>query len=295
MKASELSTQFKLKAAAIRAEKSDTARFRARSYDIAAKKIEEHKGKTVTPTLLDKLELSDYMKEKAKEFMKNPIKNNLIDELAQVMGLGTVKAKELIKKGVKSISDLKKIKDLPEETKAFLKHRPLQLIERATIDVINEAVQKLSNMMTNTQMVIVGSYRRRKAYSRDIDIMVTSDLTLEKVFEQFKLVFPKTYVYSKGEAKISTIVDFRELFQDNTRHIYKVDLFKVDKGEVTAMLLYSTGSKEHNIYMRQVAKKQGYLLNQKGLFKDGKKIEKLLTEKDFFDKLQLKYKEPWER
>jgi DNA polymerase (family 10) len=81
--------------------------------------------------------------------------------------------------------------------------------------------------------------------------------------------------------------------------IYKLDIFRVLPKDHIPMLLYSTGSKEHNIILRQIAKKKGMLLNQKGLFKKTAsgmtQIDGLNSERAYFTALGLKYKEPKER
>jgi DNA polymerase/3'-5' exonuclease PolX len=47
--------------------------------------------------------------------------------------------------------------------------------------------------------------------------------------------------------------------------------------------------------MRAAAKRAGYTLNQNGLFKAGKQIMDLKTERDYFNILKLKYVEPAKR
>ena len=96
------------------------------------------------------------------------------------------------------------------------------------------------------------------------------------------------------------IIDMKKMLNKPTA-VYKIDIFRVEPEDETAMLLYSTGSKEHNILMRQRAKSKGALLNQHGIFIKSKKnpdiLEKvpLKTEKDYFDFLEMKYKEPEQR
>ena len=81
-------------------------------------------------------------------------------------------------------------------------------------------------------------------------------------------------------------------YKKNTN--YKVDIFRTEKKYKNAMLLYATGSKVFNIKMRTIAKKKGYTLNQKGLYKNGKLIP-IKSEKGFFKKLDMDYLEPEER
>ena len=107
----------------------------------------------------------------------------------------------------------------------------------------------------------------------------------------------KAYPYSKGKDKLSIILDVNDILGKPA--IYKLDAFRVKPSEQIPMLLYSTGSKEFNIVMRRKAKKKGMLLNQKGLFKktNGKVelVKNLNSEKDYFDALNMEYKEPKDR
>jgi DNA polymerase/3'-5' exonuclease PolX len=127
--------------------------------------------------------------------------------------------------------------------------------------------------------------------------MVVSDnqdaiqLLLERLTD---ILNGKIYPYSKGKDKMSLIVDMSELLNSENK-VYKIDAFRTTKEEQVPMLLYSTGSKEFNVTMRSKAKKLGYLLNQKGLFKNGTKVPDLNTEKAYFDVLGMEYLEPSKR
>jgi DNA polymerase (family 10) len=58
--------------------------------------------------------------------------------------------------------------------------------------------------------------------------------------------------------------------------------------------LYFTGSYEFNEKMRGIAKRQGYKLNEYGLYK-GEKLIQIYCEKDVFDILGMNYLEPKDR
>ena len=61
-----------------------------------------------------------------------------------------------------------------------------------------------------------------------------------------------------------------------------------------AALLYFTGSKDFNVMMRKKAIDKGYLLNEYALFENGEYIA-VATEKEVFDKLEMKPVEPKNR
>lgn len=289
-------------------ESNNTIRFRVNAYNRVANLILSKSDITekVTNASIDKLNISDYMKNKAKEFIKKKkVSNNeqnLMQTLSQFMGLGTIKAKKLIDAGLTSISQLKlkKYKNLlPEETRIFLELKPLQRIPREDIKLLEPFI---NNMNTDTEIVIItGSYRREKPFSSDIDVMLVSDNenAIDDILKKLKSIKNlKVYPYSKGLDKMSLIIDMTKLNRTNTamkKLIYKMDIFKTSEKYKVPMLLYSTGSKEFNVRMRSRAKKMGYLLNQKGLFKDGILIENLNSEEDYFAILNMKYLHPKDR
>ncbi len=232
----------------------------------------------------------------AKSRSNSPSTNTkLLKELQEFMGIGPERAKELISAGVTHINQLhmKKYKDLlPTETKVFIDLKPLQQIPNEHIKVLEPYLLKASDK--NLKLTIVGSYRRGKPFSSDIDLMVVSNEpnAIELLLERLKEILNgKIYPYSKGPDKLSLIVDMSELIGSKNL-IYKIDAFRTLPEHEIPMLLYSTGSKEFNVFMRGKAKKAGYLLNQKGLFKDGAVVKDLTTEKDYFDILGMSYKEP---
>jgi DNA polymerase/3'-5' exonuclease PolX len=222
-------------------------------------------------------------------------KHILLNKLTEIKGIGEQKAKKLIDEGLTAISQLKNKKwqdKLSDETKLYLKYKPENKIPHEEI----RKLEKLIRKKINYDFVIVGSYRRKKEFSRDIDIMLiepdnsqidNSQINLLTLFLEKLKTLADVYCYSKGNSKLSTIIKLNNKF-------YKLDIFKVKKENMIPMLIYTTGSKEFNIKMRAQAKKLGYLLNQNGLFKNKVKIN-LQTEKAYFDILKIKYLEPDER
>jgi DNA polymerase/3'-5' exonuclease PolX len=228
--------------------------------------------------------------------VKNPAA--LLKELTEFMGIGPEKAKALMQAGVTNINQLhmKKYKQLlPEETKVFMDLKPLQKIPTEHIAILEPYIMKAAGK--NLSITIVGSYRRKKPFSSDIDLMIVSEdeNAIQTLLTKLSDVLnKKVYPYSKGKDKMSLIVDMSDLLGEKNM-VYKIDAFRTTKENSVPMLLYSTGSKEFNVSMRSKAKKMGYLLNQKGLFKDGEKVPDLNSEKDYFDILEMDYKEPKQR
>jgi DNA polymerase/3'-5' exonuclease PolX len=228
-------------------------------------------------------------------------KEALMKELTNFMGIGEERAKQLISEGLTKINQLhmkKWLAKLPEETQLFLKLKPSDKIPHEDIQALEPYLNKLQN--DDMKIYLVGSYRRKKATSSDIDVMLVSEAAniIETFMEDLKKSLSgKAYPYSKGKDKLSIIVDLSDIL--NKPAIYKLDAFRVEPKNAAPMLLYSTGSKTFNITMRGIAKRKGYLLNQNGLFKrDGTEltpVPDLKTEKDYFDILDIDYKEPQDR
>ena len=127
---------------------------------------------------------------------------------------------------------------------------------------------------------IAGSFRRRKETIGDVDILVVSNEP-EKVVEKFLKMKNIAYVYAKGDTKCSIKLE----------NGLDVDLRIVEEKSFGAALMYFTGSKEHNIELRQIAIKKGYKLNEYGLFKDEKFIAGK-TEEEVYAKLGLEWIPP---
>jgi DNA polymerase/3'-5' exonuclease PolX len=74
-----------------------------------------------------------------------------------------------------------------------------------------------------------------------------------------------------------------------------MDIEFLPENEFYVGLLYFTGSKSLNIAMRANAKRQGYTLNQHGLFdKKGNRIP-VFTEEEIMAELGMSYIEPHKR
>jgi DNA polymerase/3'-5' exonuclease PolX len=225
----------------------------------------------------------------------------LMKELTNFMGIGEERAKQLIAEGLTKINQLhmkKWLVKLPEETQLFMKLKPLDKIPHDDIQTLEPYINKLQT--DEMKLQLVGSYRRGKPFSRDIDVMLISDDTnaIEKFLENLKTSLNnKAYPYSKGKDKLSVVLDVSDILGKNNT-LYKLDAFRVLPEDQLPMLLYSTGSKQFNISMRGRAKKKGLLLNQNGLFKknNGQLVKiPIDSEQGYFEALDMEYKEPKDR
>ena len=132
-----------------------------------------------------------------------------------------------------------------------------------------------------------GSLRRHREVIGDIDLLASSKQPAE-VIEFFTSQPGIVKVLAKGETKASVLLEGG----------IQSDLRVVSDAEYSSALLYFTGSKEHNIVMRQRAIDRGLRLNEYGLFhskvetRDPKLLVKCRTEEEMFEKLGLHYIPP---
>ncbi len=261
--------------------------FQIQAYNRIIKKIRQLQTDIISDDVIESMDITSRMKDHLKEFLKIKNKPNLglVDELTMITGIGKKLAKDLIVQGVKTINDLKKKKfynKLPIAAQVDIKYKPIKPIPRYLIEYLDHK--------WNFRKVIVGSYRRGKQYSNDIDILMLKEDISPDFISRLNSPYIKVYPpYSIGPAKISTIVRLIK-YKKNL----KVDFFITSREEYPFALLYATGSKEMNIKMRRVAKNKGWLLNQKGMFKKGKKIF-AKSERDIFKALGLDYVPPPKR
>jgi len=124
-----------------------------------------------------------------------------------------------------------------------------------------------------------GSLRRFREDIGDIDILVSSTKA-EAVMEFFTTMPEVADVIGRGETKSSIV----------TRRGIQVDLRVVRPAEYGAALLYFTGSKTHNIHLRQLAIDRGWLLNEYGLSEvESGDVVASKTEKDIYAALDLPF------
>lgn len=298
MKYLELVNKLREHSANIAQSSNQTARFRAASYERAASLIETNMKmhSTVSQLALSKLPFTEYMLGKIMDAVHGKLKvadidkpeSSLAKQLADFPGIGAARAKQLINAGLKRISQLeqKKYKELlTNETLLMLKYKP-QRIPRKAIEDFEKTLEPLKKKY---KWYIVGSYRRNKPTSGDIDLMLVSDTSITKDFvaDLAKLNY-SYHIYAAGNDRYGTLLNLKPA----GHNIWvRADFFRASLEDAPAMLLYSTGSKEHNVLMRAKAKKLGLLLNQRGLFHGNKKLP-ISDEKGFFDALGLAYKPP---
>lgn len=133
-----------------------------------------------------------------------------------------------------------------------------------------------------------GSLRRRAETVGDVDILVCGDATSGETAEQILNTFAKApfveRVLGAGGTKASILLRTQA-------SPVQVDVRVVPPESFGAAAQYFTGSKAHNIRLREIAVKAGFKLNEYGLFKGEERIAGT-TEDEIYAKLRLEYVPP---
>jgi DNA polymerase (family 10) len=129
-------------------------------------------------------------------------------------------------------------------------------------------------------IVPCGSLRRAKETIGDIDILITSEKPA-KVMDAFAGLSQVEKVIAKGGTKTSVLL----------KNGMQADLRVVEPESFGAAVYYFTGSKQHNIQLREMAVKKGLKINEYGIYRGSKRIGGA-EEKDVFKILGLSYIPP---
>ncbi len=111
------------------------------------------------------------------------------------------------------------------------------------------------------RLEMAGSFRRRKETVGDLDVIAVSRKS-SAVADRLVSFPAVTDILAKGEAK-TTVVLNRQV---------QVDLRVFAPKSYGAALVYFTGSSSHCVHLRRIAQHHGLLLNEYGLFRDGKAV-----------------------
>lgn len=131
---------------------------------------------------------------------------------------------------------------------------------------------------------VAGSLRRRKEIIGDIDILVSAtQKDTPAIMKKFISSPEVERVIAEGKTKSSVIL----------KSGINVDVRVVADKEFPFALHYFTGSKEHNVHMRRIAKEQKFKLNEYGLFHESNdKPVACRDENEIFEALGLNYIAP---
>lgn len=224
-----------------------------------------------------------------------------IFEMLKIPGLGPKRVKLLFEKlGISNVDTLKEyaqkgmLKSLPGFGEKVEKNilEGIQMLsvseQRLLLFDAIKVVEEILGELKNKDIINIdpcGSLRRKKETVGDIDILCCVKEGKERqTIEKFTKLSMVKKVSACGETKGSII----------THSNLQVDLRVVPKEVYGAALQYFTGSKQHNIHLREIANKKNLTISEYGVFKIGKKDKPICgeTEQEVYEILGLQYIEP---
>jgi len=215
------------------------------------------------------------------------------NKLQTITGIGPAKAKQLIEKKI-TFDNL--IKNPTDSILKELTHHQLigvkyynDLLKRIDSGIIYD-IEKYLNKF-DFKFNICGSYRRQKPNSGDIDILI---------LEEKKTLKDIVKILTEDNFIIDNLTDdgktkYMGICKTPKSHAMRIDIRLIPKKSYPFALLYFTGSKKTNTYMRNIAIKNGYKLSEYGLYDKNNTSISLESEKAIFEFLQLPYLSPEKR
>lgn len=226
-----------------------------------------------------------------------------LETFQHIYGVGPKKAQDLIKAGFTTIVDLRaaakkdpKLLTKNQQVGLHYYEQLLQRIPRSEMD--QHAAILMTAKPTSLEGVIVGSYRRGRPDSGDIDMLIrTADAAVDasaSLQEYVATLKTKGYireVLAQGDHKCLAIC---ELIPGKAR---RLDLLVTPPAEFPFAVYYFTGSDTFNVAVRSHALSRGYTLNEHAItqLSSGKQVSGVRTEQDIFKLLKLRWVEPVDR
>uniref|UniRef100_A0A8C6M5W6 DNA polymerase n=1 Tax=Nothobranchius furzeri TaxID=105023 RepID=A0A8C6M5W6_NOTFU len=246
------------------------------------------------------------------EKIRNDDTSSSINFLTRVTGIGPAAARKFFEEGVKTLDDLKKVEHkLNHHQKIGLKY--FEEFEKRIPRAEMEKMEVILNISTKafmpSSLTLILCFCA--ASSGDIDILLThpkytsqtekQPKLLHAVVEHLESVGFVTDTLSKGDTKFMGVCQLQPSDDDEEEYLHRrIDIRLIPKDQYYCGVLYFTGSDIFNKNMRTHALEKGFTLNEytiRPLGVTGVAGEPLLvdSEKDIFDYIQYKYREPKDR
>lgn len=239
----------------------------------------------------------------------NDKSNDNLENLLLITGVGPARAKKWLAEGIKNIDD---VREAIKNNKITATHHIdigikyyedfQKMIPRGEIDIM-KGIISTSMKKVDSKLIfeICGSYRRGVSESGDIDILVSHPDHLENISEEkfleriVKELTKKKFIIgnltSKGNTKFMGVCKI-----DESPYARRIDIRVIDYSSYYTSLLYFTGSKNFNLYLRNKALENNYTLNEYSLTElTTNKAYLLKSEEEIFDILKIPYLTPKER
>ncbi len=163
-------------------------------------------------------------------------------------------------------------------------NRPERLPVASVLPLAENLESALSQMEYVEQYSRAGSLRRMEEFVKDLDFLIATSRP-EKVKEELLSLPNIKEVIAKGDTKVS--VTMEDVYNVN------VDFRLVSPDAFATALHHFTGSKEHNVRMRQLAKERGEKISEYGVeVEETGEVRTFSSEKEFFRHFGLHFIPP---
>ncbi len=171
----------------------------------------------------------------------------------------------------------KKVENIKKGLEIFLRGQERMLLGEA-LQIGEKVLEHLSPLAS--RISLAGSLRRMKETVGDLDVLATGNR--KAIIQAFVDMPGVKEVLAKGDTKASIILEDRQ-----------VDLRVVEEDQWGSALQYFTGSKEHNVHLRELAKERGLKISEYGVFsvKTGERLAGS-TEEEVYEILGLAFIPP---
>jgi len=229
-------------------------------------------------------------------------------EMLRIPGLGPKTVRMIYEElGIETLEDLRLaaeagtlsgLKGLSAKTEklildgiAAMESRPQRLLIHRAAELVEGLVAAFEGLPGVHCIVPAGSYRRRRETIGDVDLLAETDDPVALI-ERFVSFGAVDTVINRGGYKAAV-----RLLRGP-----QVDLMIMPPGEAGTYLVHFTGSKEHNVRLRAIARNRGWSLSEKGFLRIGDDGEPLTgagaelrtfaTEPEAYGFLDLSFIEP---
>lgn len=230
-------------------------------------------------------------------------KNRPEEKFLSILGFGNILVEKIVKMGITNISELKtavkqnKIKLTNQQQIGLKYYKELnKMVSREEAMGLHKKMDLIYNSIKTTKqkkilILPAGSFPSGKEESKDIDILLvkedTNKINIEQIYDKYdenkdiihkKFNFEILDVITKGKSNLMCIIKY-------DKNISHLDIKLCNMKELPFSYLHFTSGVELNKYMRKQANKQGYKLNDKGLFRlnNNKIINELKLNLDYYN------------
>ena len=249
--------------------------------------------------------------------IENDEQQKALTLFTNIWGVGTDTAQKWYKMGFRTLEDLKQHPEVLNKDQAlgvkyfedFQKRIPRAEVEEI-VKRVQQKIDELSDIKGVYEMIPCGSYRRGKASSGDVDLLMTRKDGknfhgfLYKLIKSLEgdLITDHLKMPNIGSHDSETYMGWCMIPEVGIHR--RLDIKIYPREHFAFAVLYFTGSKNFNRSMRHFARNKGYALSDHGLFPanrvnnesvwQGKSVP-CYTEEEIFRFLGLEYKSPEER